>query len=64
MQQFLTTAEFNAIVRRADITTRKWRSQGRGPCWTKVEGRVRYYAPDVAAWLEAQPGGGEAAAQK
>ena len=64
MQQFLTTEEFNAIVRRADITTRKWRANGRGPRWTKIEGRVMYYAPEVAAWLKAQPGGGDALAPK
>lgn len=64
MQQFLTTAEFNAIVRRADITTRKWRRNGRGPRWTKVEGRIMYYAPEVAAWLKAQPVGGDAASLK
>jgi predicted DNA-binding transcriptional regulator AlpA len=43
---------------------RRWRFEGRGPRFSRVEGRlVRYRPEDVESWLAAQPvGGGKEAA--
>lgn len=36
------------------VTLAKWRTQGRGPAFVKVGGRVRYPEASVARWLRAQ----------
>ncbi len=45
-------------------TIRDWRTDGKGPCATKVGGRLRFARSDVQAWLarqrEAEPGHGPA----
>jgi excisionase family DNA binding protein len=43
-------------------TIRDWRTDGKGPCATKVGGRLRFARSDVQAWLarqrETEPGHG------
>ena len=39
-------------------TIRKWRAQGRGPRWIKVERGVRYRLSDVLEYLNTRPSGG------
>jgi predicted DNA-binding transcriptional regulator AlpA len=60
MSEFLTEKEVGAILRRSGPTFRRWRATGRGPSWIKIGGRVLYPARDLAAWLKAQPAGGDA----
>lgn len=42
-------------------TLTHWRSRGKGPRYRKVGRHVRYQWADVESWLDAQPGGGQAA---
>lgn len=51
---FLTEREVCAILRIAAITARTWRRRGSGPPFTKIHGRVRYSAQDLAAWLRSR----------
>ena len=62
--EYLTLREFSAIVRRSDVTVRKWMASGRAPRWVKVGGKILFGSREVAAWLRAQPGGGEGVAPK
>jgi hypothetical protein len=39
-----------------------WRFRGRGPAWKKLAGAIRYPVDQFEAWVNAQPGGGGAAA--
>jgi hypothetical protein len=41
-------------------TIRKWRQDGRGPRYIKVEGAVRYRLSDVLEYLNTRPSGGRA----
>jgi hypothetical protein len=41
-------------------TIRKWRQEGRGPRFIKVEGAVRYRLNDVREYLNSRPSGGRA----
>ena len=34
-------------------TLRRWRWAGRGPCFVKIGGAVRYDPPDLASFIEA-----------
>jgi len=36
----------------AEQTLANWRSQGGGPTYTKIGGRIRYQKGDVQAWLK------------
>jgi hypothetical protein len=49
----LTQQQLHKLTGFALITFRIWSTQGRGPKITRVEGRPRYMARDVRAWLEA-----------
>lgn len=49
----LTQQQLHRLTGFALITFRIWAAQGRGPKITRVEGRPRYMARDVRAWLEA-----------
>jgi hypothetical protein len=44
-------------------TIRKWRQDGRGPRYIKVEGAVRYKLSDVLAYLDSRPSGGRVIAK-
>ena len=50
----LTRGQVSALSGFADITLKKWARSARGPKITRVEGRPRYRAADVSAWLNAQ----------
>ena len=44
---------------------RKWRTQGCGPRFLKLNGTsVKYRPEDIEAWLESCPTGGQAVAEK
>lgn len=40
-------------------TLENWRTLGRGPCYVKVGGRVRYRTSDLLEWLDRNTHGGE-----
>ena len=50
----LTRSQVAALSGFAVISLKKWAVAQRGPKITRVEGRPRYRAADVAAWLNAQ----------
>ena len=54
-----------------ETTWRRWRVEGKGPRFIRLEGKVLYRVADLDAWIEAQaklstsdPGSGAASAQK
>jgi predicted site-specific integrase-resolvase len=51
---FLTERELCAILRIASITARTWRRRGSGPPFTKIHGRIRYSAQELAAWVKSR----------
>ena len=51
----LTRNQVAALSGFALITFKRWAKTSRGPKITRVEGRPRYRAADVIAWLNAQP---------
>ena len=54
-----TPAEVAAHLRKTEGTLANWRSQGKGPRWTKPGGSILYDWADVYAWEQSQPSGGE-----
>ncbi len=54
-----TPAELSAYLRKSEGTLANWRSQGKGPRWTKPGGSILYDWADVYAWEASQPSGGE-----
>lgn len=53
-----TPAEVAAYLRKTEGTLANWRTQGRGPRWTKPGGSILYAWPDVFEWEKTQPQGG------
>jgi len=51
---FLTNEQFCQLVDRSPYSTQRWRTQGGGPPFLKVQGRVMYDLDDVMQWMEAQ----------
>lgn len=49
-----TPGEIAAFLRKSEKTLANWRSQGIGPPYQKVNGRVLYDWPDVRTWLAGQ----------
>ena len=54
-----TPAELAAYLRRTEGTLANWRSQGKGPRWTKPGGSILYDWADVYEWEESEPSGGK-----
>jgi len=54
MVKFLTETELCIITRRSHPTLKRWRANGHGPRFVKIEGRIFYEAAEIAAWLKAQ----------
>jgi hypothetical protein len=48
---FWTTKEFAAWINRSTITLQRWRSEGTGPAYVKVGGRVMYERETIYEWL-------------
>lgn len=53
MDNLLTGAEVAEILNVSPRTIERWRRQGRGPRWIRVEGQVRYPESDLRAYLDA-----------
>jgi len=72
-REMLDETEVAGLLGMSVWTLRSWRSKGRGPKFVRVSNRCRYPARDLALFIKslptgggavAQPGGGEATAQK
>ncbi len=51
----LREEEVSEYLRVARSTLRRWRAQGKGPAWTRIEGgRVRYPIERVHEWVESR----------
>jgi predicted site-specific integrase-resolvase len=51
--KLLRTREVAAFTGVPESTLRYWRCAGIGPCWVKLQGRVRYDEADVEAYVRA-----------
>ena len=54
-----TPLEVATYLRKSEGTLANWRSQGKGPRWTKPGGSILYAWADVYEWEKSQPSGGE-----
>lgn len=50
-QELLTEREVAAKLRISTAALHKWRREGRGPAWVKLERAVRYSASDLADFI-------------
>lgn len=55
-KDLLTPTELAAYLKCSTTTLKRWRRQGRGPSWIRVEGGVRYIFARVHDWLHYLPG--------
>ena len=51
--RLLSPGEAAETLNRSQKTLASWRSQGRGPRWRKLEGRVAYRIADLRAFIGA-----------
>ncbi|RIX97186.1 DNA-binding protein [Aureimonas flava] len=49
---YLNTPQAAAALRLAPITLTRWRAQGKGPPWCRVDTRVFYREADLRDWVE------------
>ena len=47
----LTTKDVAARLKVAEVTVKRWRSEGAGPPFTKIGASVRYEAEKLDAWI-------------
>ena len=47
----LTEREAALHLRRSSKTLRNWRSEGKGPAFLRMGGRVFYHLADIARWI-------------
>ena len=55
-EPMLTEDGLASEVRRTTASVRRWRVDGRGPVFLRLERAVRYSRVDVNHWLRAEPG--------
>jgi len=48
----LTSKQAAEMLAVPDGTLKRWRAEGRGPAWIKLEGSVRYAISDVKHYIE------------
>jgi hypothetical protein len=53
-ESMATPREVSAVLRVAVQTLAQWRSQGKGPAWSKIGHNVRYDWTDIRAYQAAQ----------
>lgn len=58
MEPLLTEHEVSASLKVSLACLRRWRLQGEGPQYVKVNNMVRYREADIAAWVEKLPTAG------
>jgi len=62
--RFLTECEVSERTHISLATLRRWRLENRGPKYHKFGSLVRYGEEELTLWEEAQPIGGEGAAER
>ena len=62
--RFLTECEVSERTHISLATLRRWRLENRGPKYYKFGSLVLYGEEELTLWEEAQPGGGEDAAER
>lgn len=58
METLLTENEVSACLKVSLACLRRWRLQGEGPQYVKVNNMVRYRETDTKAWVEKLPTAG------
>ena len=58
MESLLTENEVSASLKVSLACLRRWRLQGAGPQYVRVNNMVRYREADVSAWLRELPTAG------
>ena len=53
-QVYMTSREFEQLVRRSPRTVARWRSEGTGPAFEMIRGRPRYRRTTVDQWIADQ----------
>jgi predicted DNA-binding transcriptional regulator AlpA len=48
----LTPKQAAQVLATPEGTLKRWRAEGRGPAWVKLEGSVRYTLSDVQQYIE------------
>ena len=54
--EYLTQREAAELLRAGISTLERWRREGKGPPWYRVERRVLYPRAEVEAWLRDRAG--------
>jgi predicted DNA-binding transcriptional regulator AlpA len=62
--RFLTECEVSERTHISLATLRRWRLENRGPKYYKFGSLVRYGEEELTLWEQAQPSGGEHAAER
>jgi len=62
--RFLTECEVSERTHISLATLRRWRLENRGPKYYKFGSLVRYSEEELTRWEQAQPSGGEDAAER
>ena len=62
--RFLTECEVSERTHISLATLRRWRLENRGPKYFKFGSLVRYGEEELTRWAQAQPAGGEDAAER
>ena len=62
--RFLTECEVSERTHISLATLRRWRLENRGPKYHKFGSLVRYGEEELTLWEQAQPSGGEDAAER
>lgn len=57
VQTFFTSAEAAKFLRFSPATIATWRSDGRGPKYSKIGGAIRYKRDDLTLWAETDESG-------
>ena len=52
MITLLTTKQAAEILATPEGTLKRWRAEGRGPSWIKLEGSIKYDLADVQRYIE------------
>ena len=54
----LTDVELAEYLAISVATVRRWRQQGRGPRWIRIESSIRYPVADLHSYVAGLPSGG------
>lgn len=52
MKQYLSETDVARILNLSVVTIRNWRTRGRGPCYHKIGGVIRYDPDELRRYIE------------